>query len=148
MKIPVLIGKILTIAAITAMVFVFYTFNPASTAFFPKCTFYALTGWQCPGCGAQRAVFHLLHFQFRQAFFDNPLFVLSLPYLLMLLTFNQLRLKNKFPVLHQVLAGKKTLLLFTTLVLLFWLGRNFFSDRKYPTPASLRSQIQLKLLSQ
>ena len=37
----------------------YYFFNPSVERFFPSCPFYTATGWQCPGCGSQRAIHEL-----------------------------------------------------------------------------------------
>ena len=62
--------------------FLFF-FNPTSPAnqWFPKCPFRLLTGWQCPGCGGTRACYQLLHLHPVAAFKLNPLFVMTLPFL-------------------------------------------------------------------
>ena len=62
--------------------FLFF-FNPASPAnqFFPKCPFRLLTGLQCPGCGSTRACYQLLHLHPVAAFKLNPLFMLTLPFI-------------------------------------------------------------------
>jgi hypothetical protein len=62
--------------------FLFF-FNPASPAnqFFPKCPFRLLTGMQCPGCGSTRACYQLLHLHPIAAFKFNPLFMLTLPFI-------------------------------------------------------------------
>ena len=64
-------------------VFLFF-FNPASPAnqFFPKCPFRLLTGWQCPGCGSTRACYQLVHLHPLAAFKLNPLFMLTLPFII------------------------------------------------------------------
>ena len=53
-------------------------FDPAK-ANWPMCTFHALTGLQCPGCGATRATHELLHGRLLAAWRYNALWVLSLP---------------------------------------------------------------------
>jgi hypothetical protein len=58
---------------------VLYLFDPARFGFYPVCYFHLLTGWQCPGCGALRALHQLLHGHLAAAFRFNPLLVLSLP---------------------------------------------------------------------
>src|SRR2546423_6342732 len=62
--------------------FLFF-FNPASPSnqFFPKCPFRLITGLQCPGCGSTRAFYQLLHLHPIAAFKLNPLFILTLPFL-------------------------------------------------------------------
>ena len=53
--------------------------KPAGQFFFPRCTFYAWTGLQCPGCGGLRATHELLHGNVAEAWRLNALFVTSLP---------------------------------------------------------------------
>jgi hypothetical protein len=58
-------------------------YDPNGTnPYFPGCYFKEWTTLNCPGCGATRSVYALLHFDFAQALAYNPLFVLALPYLL------------------------------------------------------------------
>jgi hypothetical protein len=54
-------------------------FNPAEHSFFPRCVFHSISGWDCPGCGGQRALHHLLHGQFGLALRHNALLLLLLP---------------------------------------------------------------------
>src|ERR1700743_3243391 len=49
------------IVLITALLVVYFLYNPVKYRFFPKCPFYSLTGFACPGCGSQRAIYNLLH---------------------------------------------------------------------------------------
>lgn len=44
------------------------------------CMWYLLTGFYCPGCGAGRACYFLLHGKVMQAFSYNPLMVILLPF--------------------------------------------------------------------
>lgn len=57
-----------------------YGHNPAVIPFIP-CVFNKLTGLYCPGCGAGRASYALLHGQFYQAFRYNPLMIFVLLFL-------------------------------------------------------------------
>lgn len=68
------------VAVVAGFVWVYGTFDPADTAFFPRCPVHAATGWQCAGCGAQRAIHALLHGRFALAWSLNPLLPLVLPY--------------------------------------------------------------------
>ncbi len=57
---------------------VLFFFDPAKHGFYPICLFHALTGWNCPGCGATRAAYQLLHGHLLRALHDNALFILML----------------------------------------------------------------------
>ena len=48
-----------------------FFFDPALTPFYPQCAFHRLTGLNCPGCGATRGLYALLHGRWRQALQDN-----------------------------------------------------------------------------
>lgn len=45
------------------------------------CIIYKLTGYYCPGCGAGRACYSILHGEFYEAFRYNPLLCLLLPWI-------------------------------------------------------------------
>ena len=57
---------------------VLFFFDPGRHGFYPICLFHALTGLNCPGCGATRAAYQLLHGHLLRALHDNALFVLML----------------------------------------------------------------------
>lgn len=57
----------------------YFIFDPTQVSLFPPCLFHAITGWDCPGCGAQRALHQLLHGNLIAALRLNALFVISLP---------------------------------------------------------------------
>ncbi|HEY3056279.1 MAG TPA: DUF2752 domain-containing protein [Thermoanaerobaculia bacterium] len=67
-------------AAGIALVF-FYRHDPSTSHFYPRCLFHALTGFECPGCGATRALYHLLHGEIAEALRFNAFFVLFSPVL-------------------------------------------------------------------
>lgn len=56
---------------------VVFFFNPSQHGFYPVCVFHQLTGLNCPGCGATRALYALLHGNFRVALQDNAFFILT-----------------------------------------------------------------------
>ena len=66
-----------------------WRFDPSETRV-PLCTFHALTGLDCPGCGATRATHELLHGRLSTALRYNALWVLLLP-LTAYLTISELR---------------------------------------------------------
>ena len=57
---------------------ILFFFDPAKHGFYPICLFHSLTGWNCPGCGATRAAYQLLHGHLLRALHNNALFVLML----------------------------------------------------------------------
>ena len=106
-----------------AVALYYFFLNPyQQTDFFMSCPFYKITGYQCPGCGSQRAFHELLHFHFFEAFKQNALFVLGIPYVLLIFyaNFN----KEKHQKLRQVLVGNKTLLILLIVAILFGVLRN------------------------
>lgn len=66
----ILLGSI----AVGVGVLVFF-FNPTTHGFYPVCQFHRLTGLNCPGCGMTRALYALLHGDFKAAWQDNALLV-------------------------------------------------------------------------
>lgn len=112
------------IIAIMLVIAVYFIFDP-STDFFPTCPFLAVTGYQCPGCGAQRALHALLHLHIREAFVYNALLVIAIPYFFALYLFSYGTLKRKFPKIHALLTGWKTLLLLFVIIVAFGVLRNF-----------------------
>jgi hypothetical protein len=71
----------LAVLALVSAAAVLFQFNPTQHAFYPVCVFHRVTGLQCPGCGASRAMYSLLHGHLLAALHFNPLFVLALPFL-------------------------------------------------------------------
>lgn len=108
--------------------FVYYRFNPSEFGFFPKCPFLQTTGLKCAGCGSQRAIHQLLHFNIQGAFRENPLLVLALPYILVGF-FLDLPKSKKNPKLlkwRNRLLGLKAIYFWALVVIFFWVGRNVF----------------------
>ena len=58
-----------------------YLWDPAAGGPFPPCPWLALTGLQCPGCGALRGTHALLHGEVAAAWRLNPLWLVVAPVL-------------------------------------------------------------------
>ncbi|MBQ6680812.1 MAG: DUF2752 domain-containing protein [Prevotella sp.] len=109
-----------------ALAVVYYCYEPTPDALYPKCIFVRLTGWQCAGCGMQRAVHSLLHLRFAEAFHYNAYFVIVLPLLLALLF--QYYWRSCLPRFHAVLTSQPVLWLLGISALIWWIARNTFTS--------------------
>ncbi|MEZ7494391.1 DUF2752 domain-containing protein [Leeuwenhoekiella aequorea] len=105
---------------------VFYkTYNPEVHSYFPKCPFLSLTGLQCPGCGSQRAVHHLLNGHFVNAFKQNALLLLAMPYVLLglFLEFKK-PLSKKLLNIRKHFFGSTAIWCILGIIFTFWIFRN------------------------
>ncbi len=118
--------KLLLALVFLAFLFIYGMFDPEASNFFPKCPFLSLTGFQCPGCGSQRAVHQLIQGNFSGAFQYNPLLIIALPYILAAILFEFPSFKNKYLSLQAFLFGKKTIYLIFIIIVSFWIFRNVF----------------------
>lgn len=74
--------KVLEANLILLLILVGYYFINKYTGFYIPCVFQELTGYKCPGCGITHLVFDLLNFKFVDAFYDNPLVFIYMPFIL------------------------------------------------------------------
>lgn len=108
--------------AVAVAAVVFFVCNPEAVPVFPRCPFHVLTGWQCPGCGLQRAVHSLLHLDVAAAFHHNALFVSALPYVALLGLAS--RRRRCWPRLYASLTGPAALGLVAAAAACWFVGRN------------------------
>ena len=73
----ILFAVAVAVGIVVALVYFFL--DPTRVAIFPPCLFHQVTGLDCPGCGAQRALHQLLHGHIIAAIRLNAMFVVSLP---------------------------------------------------------------------
>lgn len=85
-----------------------------------------MTGLDCAGCGSQRAIHELLHFNFVKAFQHNPLLIFFIPYILAGLVFNFEAVKMRFPKTRKFLFGEKAIYIVLVVIILFSIFRNIF----------------------
>jgi hypothetical protein len=109
--------------ALSLIMAVVYNFSPSQYGFYPRCPFYAATHLLCPGCGATRALYSILHGDLRTALHYNALFTVLAPVLLAGFAFCCYRVMrhDRFPRLvvpHSVMVG------LGIVALLFAIGRN------------------------
>lgn len=103
---------------------VLYWLDPAQYVFMPKCIFRMLTGWDCPGCGLQRAVHALLHGRFWEAVQYNYFLLLGIPYVLAVMYMEWFTSGEKHLRLRRVLYHRYVLYAYVMLYLAWWVLRN------------------------
>ncbi len=110
---------------VAVLVYYFYSRDPSDKDnFYIECTFKSLTGMDCPGCGGQRSVHHLLHLELTHALRYNALFVLLTPYLLLLLYYEIRRIFWGTPKPNNFFTSNKMLWIFLISLLVFGIIRN------------------------
>ena len=114
---------ILAVIAVVVLVLVYALLDPASLPF-PRCPFFAFTGFKCPGCGSQRALHQLLGLHLGEAFHYNAALIACIPLLAFLITADIF--KSRLPRLYN--ASRHPALGWTVLaaILAWWLLRNVF----------------------
>lgn len=88
-----------------------------------RCIIKSITGYDCPFCGAQRALNHLMHGEFWNAFIANPFLFIVSPYLLTVI----LCIFKVFPDgsrIRRFAYNKYTIIFFGTLTILWGILRN------------------------
>lgn len=103
-------------------VYIYYSYNPSMSSWFPKCPFKMLTGWQCPGCGSQRAIHSLLHLDIAQAFRYNAFLVCCIPLLILLAVADFYR--TRAPRFYLIIYSARNIWTFLGIVLCWTIGRN------------------------
>jgi hypothetical protein len=114
----------LLISILIVIAVVYYQFNPAKYRFFPKCPFYMITGFDCPGCGSQRAIYCLLHGNLKEAIRYNLLLVISIPFLAIHFSYKLRSAILKKDLRWNIVYHPLTPKIIFVVVMLFWLMRN------------------------
>lgn len=107
-----------------ALVVVYAWFDPATAGWFPQCPFRVATGWQCVGCGSQRALHALLHGHWGEVWRYNAAIVLMLPYLLALCVTGATR--HRYPKAYMALRHYWVVRVVIVLLLCWGIGRNLW----------------------
>ncbi len=108
--------------AITILCIYFY-FDPSDN-FFPRCPFLSLTGYQCPGCGSQRAIHALLHGDMATAWHFNAILLVFIPVVAALLVAEIKR--EKWSRFYANVNSRWMIWGATIVLLMWWILRNIF----------------------
>ncbi len=109
------------IAGVTVIVLFYAIFDP-ELPWMPKCMFHALTGWNCPGCGSQRAIHALLHGRVADAWSYNALVVCLLP-LMALWTFAEFN-RTRRPKLYARLNSVPVIIVVSAAIVIWFIISN------------------------
>ena len=91
--------------------------------FILRCIPKAITGYDCPFCGAQRALGHITHGEFIAAFLSNPyLFIIS-PYLITVLLCI-LGIIPQGSKTQNIIYSKPAIIIAGTATIIWWIIRN------------------------
>ncbi len=107
----------------TSLAVFFFLLDPAKHIIFPRCLFNSVTGYYCPGCGSQRAIHSLLHFDFAGVVSYNFLFIPA--FLLILYHYLHPLLNRIFKwELPNIFYFRNTYWIIFGFVVVFWVLRN------------------------
>ena len=123
MKRRVVVILLIALAVVFA-VFIYFSYDPSKSSFFPKCFFKSLTGLNCPGCGTQRAVHALLHGDFVAAVGYNAAAIVSIPLIAVYGFFEIFR--EKYNAIYARICSVRAILIIFVSILLWWILRNIF----------------------
>lgn len=98
-----------------------YSHDPASSPS-PKCFFKLLTGWDCPGCGSQRAAYALMHGRIADAWQLNPFIFFAVPAALFYFVAEAGR--RRWPRFHVLATHPLVLTALLFLIIAWWVSRN------------------------
>lgn len=123
-----LILFVLTCFSLGTTALLLYRINPSEITLPLSCSFYYFTGLYCPGCGMTRALYSVIHFNFKAAFSFNllwpfiALFVLVAIYLWFSFLYSG---KNPFNHINNFLKRYSFSGWFILIILVaFWILRN------------------------
>jgi hypothetical protein len=117
--------KIWILVVLLIVVAVFYfSINPATSKYMPRCVFLVVTGFKCPGCGSQRAIHALLHGNFIDALRYNAFFVAALPVIALYFLNDYTKLLPS--KVDEVITHHYTIAVLGVIVVLWWVLRNVF----------------------
>ncbi len=109
---------ILGFIGLSCLLFIYYLFDPSHNHLAPKCTFWLLTGYYCPGCGSQRAIHSFLNGRIWEGIQYNYLLLPLLAYLILIL------IAPKSGRLSQALTSSTACWILFGVIIAWWVIRN------------------------
>lgn len=109
------------VAVLFAIVAYYYRHDPSQGGA-PVCVFRYLTGFDCPGCGSQRAFHALLHGDVARAWGYNPFVFFAVPVAAFYAVAEAGR--RRWPRFHRAVVHPRVLSLLLLAILAYWVARN------------------------
>lgn len=106
--------------AFIALAIYFYHHDPMQGGI--KCTFKSLTGYDCPGCGSQRALHALVHGQIIEAWNYNPLAFIAFPTAALYIIVELWR--ERFARIHAIITHRYACAAILVAIIAYWILRN------------------------
>lgn len=118
--------KWIIVLIVIIVAIIYLKLNPASSKWFPVCLFKVVTGYDCPGCGSQRMIHHLLNLQFKEALKANALLLVLIPYIIAGLIFDFIRHRKSYTgnTPGALFFGKTAIIILIIVVIVFTIIRN------------------------
>ena len=109
---------------------IYYLIDPSNSYLMPKCPFHLLTGYDCPACGIQRALYYSLHGDWGTAIRYNYFLILSILYFIAvaITTFVHNR---EMDVIKKYVQHPTTVMIFLALTIIWWIVRNIPYCKEY-----------------
>lgn len=101
----------------------YYAVDPERRGWFPQCPVRRLTGFDCPGCGAQRALHDLLHGDVAAAAAHNYFLALLVLWAVVLVVLSQLPRAER---LYAGLVSAAAMAVYGAAVVVWWVVRNLW----------------------
>lgn len=112
-------GRIVPYCLLGAVWIVVCIFFPE---FMPRCLFRLALGYDCPACGAQRALMHMAAGEFGAGFWSNPYMWLMMPYALLVLAAEAGG--EASAVLRRRITGRPAIVAVAAVMTAWWILRN------------------------
>lgn len=117
----------LTVVAIaiaaTAVIVIYASFDPES-GFFPACPVKSLTGFDCPGCGSQRALHALLTGRVADAWHYNAVLFILAPVATVMIAAEMMR--ESHPRFYRRMTSRWAVAAVIAIIIFWTIGRNVF----------------------
>lgn len=101
--------------------------DPNEAVWMPKCALKLLTGYDCPGCGATRALHAALHGDLTAAIRYNFFLVAGLGYAILAAAASWLPVSRRHERLRRAVLGRTAGWVYITLFFAWWIVRNILS---------------------